>query len=50
MYLADAKENRDDFLLNGIRDKAYRESLIVELEKSASQWQGRFDIVLPVTN
>ena len=50
MYLAGAKENRNDFLLNDINDKARRDSLVVELEKSASQWLGRFDIVLPAAD
>lgn len=47
MYLAGAKENANDFLLRGIRDKAQRDSLIVEFEKSGGEAHGVFDIVLP---
>ena len=47
MYVAGARENADDFLLNGIRDKAQRERLIVALEKSGAELRGNFDIVLP---
>ena len=47
MYIAGAPENADDFLLNGIRDKARRDLLVVTLEKSGAELQGNFDIVLP---
>ena len=47
MYVAGARENADDFLLNGIRDKARRDRLIVPLEKADVELRGNFDIVLP---
>lgn len=47
MYVAGAPENRNDFLLNSIRDTRLRESLIVTLnETGAGNLQGMFDIVL----
>jgi len=52
MYVAGAPENERDFLLNRVRDRKARDSLIVDLEPSSnegSQLVGRFDIVLGET-
>lgn len=52
MYLAGAPENEGDFLLSRVRDARARNSLIVNLERSAvegSELVGRFDIVLGET-
>lgn len=48
MYVAGAPENDSDLLLNGIRDRKARESLIVSLERGpqGDDLVGRFDIVL----
>ena len=49
MYVAGAPENASDFLLNSVRDRAARESLVVTLARSpnaGSALAGTFDIVL----
>jgi protocatechuate 3,4-dioxygenase beta subunit len=52
MYVAGEKQNATDGLLNAIRDRQARESLIVKLTEAGAQeagaLAGAFDIVLPV--
>ena len=45
MYVAGAPENDRDGLLRSL-SAAERRRLLVELDKSGGQWQGKFDIVL----
>ena len=48
MYIADAPENENDFLLRRVRDQRLRSRLIVPLEKAAGgELTATFDIVLP---
>lgn len=52
MYLDGAPENAKDFLLNAVRDRKARDSLVVKLETSpnpGSSAAGKFDIVLEQT-
>lgn len=50
MYFAGEPKNAQDFVLNGIRDEAQRESVIVPLEDASAMEKdalaGQFDIVL----
>jgi protocatechuate 3,4-dioxygenase beta subunit len=52
MYVAGERQNATDGLLNGIRDKAARESVIVRLEPADTlepgALKGTFDIVLDI--
>jgi protocatechuate 3,4-dioxygenase beta subunit len=52
MYVAGERQNATDGLLNGIRDRVARESVIVRLEPAntieAGALQGTFDIVLDI--